>query len=75
MKTWVRPGDKTPNPGASQKIENFSLDVLPASRICGDGIKQFSHDTVSKSVPLRSFVDEEDITVGSLDLAHLQKPL
>lgn len=75
VKSWVGPGDKTPNSGASQKIENFSLDILAASRTCSDDIKQFSHATVSKSVPSRSFMDEEDITVGSLDLAHVQKPL
>ena len=40
-----------------------------------DDMKSFSRDAVSKSVPSRSFVDEEDITVGSLDLARLQKPL
>jgi len=29
----------------------------------------------SKSAPVRSFVDEEEITIGSLNLAQLQKPL
>ena len=71
VKSWV--GLQTLEHHRKWRI--FSLNILAASRTCGDDIKQFSHDTVSKSVPSRSFMDEEDITVGSLDLAHLQKPL
>ena len=52
-----------------------SLGMSLQAEFYVDDMKSFSCDAVSKSVPSRSFVDEEDITVGSLDLARLQKPL